>query len=135
MSASRIRFYERIGLLQTVQRRANGYRSYPPQAVNVLQLITAAQQAGFSLDELRALLPADLEDWDHHALLETLQQKIRDIDALQARLADNKAQLQAVLADVEAKPEDMDCATNARRVLTQFGLGDSQATGSESGQR
>lgn len=123
LAPSRIRFYEKIGLLKTVNRKANGYRSYPPEAVTVLKLITTAQQAGFSLDELRTLLPSDLADWDHGSLLEALQQKVRDIDEIQERLAQSKAQLQEVLAEIEAKPEDMDCATNARRVLSQFGLG------------
>lgn len=123
LAPSRIRFYEKIGLLKTVNRKANGYRSYPPEAVTVLNLITTAQQAGFSLDELRTLLPPNLADWDHSSLLEALQQKVRDIDEIQARLAQSKAQLQEVLAEIEAKPEDMDCATNARRVLSQFGLG------------
>jgi DNA-binding transcriptional MerR regulator len=122
LAPSRIRFYERIGLLKTVSRKANGYRSYPPEAVTVLKLITTAQQAGFTLDELRSLLPSDLADWDHHSLLGTLQQKIRDIEAIQKRLAHSKAQLQEILAEIEAKPDDMDCATNAQRVLSQFGL-------------
>lgn len=50
LAPSRIRFYEGIGLL-TVERRQNGYRTYPPQAVLVLDLIATAQQAGFSLDD------------------------------------------------------------------------------------
>lgn len=122
LAPSRIRFYERIGLLQTVSRKANGYRTYPPQAVTALKLITTAQQAGFSLDELRALLPSDLSDWDHSSLVGALQQKVHDIDEMQKRLAESKTQLQGVLAEIEAKPEDMDCATNAKRVLSQFGL-------------
>ena len=39
LAASRIRFYESIGLLKLVQRQANGYRSYPEEAVLVLNLI------------------------------------------------------------------------------------------------
>ena len=122
LAPSRIRFYERIGLLQTVSRKANGYRTYPPEAVTALKLITTAQQAGFSLDELRTLLPSDLANWDHGALLDALHQKVRDIEEMQVRLADSKTQLLEVLADVEAKPEDTDCATNAKRVLAKFGL-------------
>ena len=64
-------------------------------------------------------------------MLEALQQKVRDIDEIQARLAQSKAQLQEVLAEIEAKPEDMDCATNARRVLSQFGLGKSDTPATE----
>lgn len=123
LAPSRIRFYERIGLLKTVTREANGYRSYPPEAAMVLKLITTAQQAGFSLDELRELIPSDLSDWDHDSLLGALHQKIHDIEEIQEKLAQSKAQLLDILAEVEAKPEEMDCATNAKRVLSQFGLG------------
>jgi len=123
LTPSRIRFYERIGLLKTVRRQANGYRTYPPEAVDMLMLITTAQQAGFSLQELRALLPADLTSWDHGALLEALHLKVREIEAIQERLAASKARLLRVLSEVQARPEDMDCASNARRVLSRFGLG------------
>ncbi|WP_218839863.1 MerR family DNA-binding transcriptional regulator [Alloalcanivorax xenomutans] len=30
-----MRFYERIGLLKTVSRKANGYRTYPPNERDV----------------------------------------------------------------------------------------------------
>jgi DNA-binding transcriptional MerR regulator len=48
-------------LLKPVARRPNGYRMYPPEAALMLDLITIAQRAGFSLDEIRALLPV----WSH----------------------------------------------------------------------
>lgn len=119
LTNSRIRFYESAGLLKTVDRRPNGYRTYPPEAVVVLDLITTAQKAGFSLDEIRALLPSDLEQWEHGALIEALRRKVADIEALEVRLAQSKAQLVALIKDIEAKPEDIDCAANARRVLSR----------------
>ncbi|MFT4267810.1 MAG: MerR family transcriptional regulator [Xenophilus sp.] len=122
LAPSRIRFYERIGLLQAVERQANGYRSYPAEAVLVLRLIATAQQAGFSLDELRTLLPGDLGRWEHGALLDTLRRKVADIEALQAQLAQSKAQLVDLMAQIEARPRDMDCAANARRVLSGMRL-------------
>lgn len=124
LAASRIRFYEKIGLLRSVRRQSNGYRSYPPEAVTFLQLITSAQQAGFSLDELRSLLPADLSQWDHGSLVDAMRTKLADIEALQQRLAVSRAQLLEVLHEIESKPADMNCADNARRVLTQFGMGE-----------
>ena len=127
LAPSRIRFYERNGLLKTVKRQSNGYRSYPPEAVLVLGMITAAQKAGFSLDELRTLLPSDLTQWNHQALTDALRQKIQDIEEIQQRLADSKNQLQDVLNQVEAKPDDMDCATNARRVWSQISFGEAAA--------
>jgi len=120
LTHSRIRFYESAGLLKTVDRRPNGYRTYPPEAVLVLELIATAQKAGFSLDEIRTLLPPDLENWQHDALIEALRRKVKDIEALQARLKQSKAQLVALIEDIEAKPDDIDCAANARRLLSQM---------------
>lgn len=119
MTNSRIRFYERAGLLKTVERRPNGYRTYPPEAVVLLELITTAQKAGFSLDEIRTLLPPGLDQWDHAALIEALRRKVIDIEALETRLKQSKKQLVALIKDIEAKPDDMDCATNTRRVLSR----------------
>lgn len=120
---SRIRFYERVGLLKRVERLANGYRDYADDAVLALGLIAAGQRAGFSLDELRALLPRDLGQWEHGALLDALRGKVEDIEALQAQLAQGRAQLIGLMAQIEARPKDMDCAANARRVLAQMPLG------------
>lgn len=128
LAASRIRFYESIGLLKLVERQANGYRSYPEQAVLVLNLITTAQQAGFSLDELRTLLPQDLTQWQHGKLLDTLQAKVKDIEALEQRLAQSKTHLLALIDEIESKPDDIDCAANAKRVLSKMNLGEPSET-------
>ncbi len=129
LAASRIRFYERIGLLKAVERQANGYRSYPADAVLTLQLITAGQRAGFSLDELRTLLPNGLAQWEHGTLVDTLHRKVQDIEALQAQLAQSKAHLLELVAQIEAKPQDMDCTANARRVLAEMRLGQAPTKG------
>nr|WP_315595237.1 MerR family transcriptional regulator [uncultured Cupriavidus sp.] len=123
LAPSRIRFYEDIGLLK-VERKANGYRTYPPQAVLVLDLIATAQHAGFTLDEIRAVLPPDLAMWKPDSLLETLRNKVRDIEALEMRLAQSKSHINALLAEIEAKPEEIDCATNAERVLSRIRSGE-----------
>ncbi|MDP9941027.1 MerR family transcriptional regulator [Ectopseudomonas alcaliphila] len=133
LAASRIRFYESIGLLKLVQRQANGYRSYPEEAVLVLNLITTAQQAGFSLDELRTLLPQDLAQWEHGKLLDTLQAKVKDIESLQQRLAQSKAHLLALIDEIESKPDDIDCTTNAKRVLSKMNLGEPNETPKRTG--
>ncbi|MGE0281473.1 MAG: MerR family transcriptional regulator [Rhizobiaceae bacterium] len=120
LTQSRIRFYESIGLLKMVERRPNGYRTYPREAVVLLELIATAQQAGFSLDEIRTLVPSDLETWKHDGLLATLRRKVADIEALQKRLAQSRKQLLRLIADIEAKPGDVTCQDNARRVLTRM---------------
>ncbi|KAI3590802.1 Transcriptional regulator, MerR family [Cupriavidus sp. U2] len=127
LAPSRIRFYEGIGLLK-VERQANGYRSYPSQAVLLLNLIASAQQAGFTLDEIRALLPPDLAEWQHGSLVETLRNKVRDIEAMEARLAQSKAHIHALLADIEGKPAGIDCATNAKPVLSHIRSGEMEGS-------
>ncbi|MCA8063343.1 MerR family transcriptional regulator [Burkholderia sp. AU38729] len=119
LTPSRIRFYERIGLLTLVEREANGYRTYPQEAVTALDLITAAQKADFSLDEIRTLMPADLAQWPCASLLDALCGKVRDIEALEARLAQSKAQIVSLIADIAAKPESVDCATHAKQLLSR----------------
>ena len=123
LAASRIRFYEDAGLL-VAQRQANGYRDYPEQAVLLLELITGAQRAGFSLEEIRALLPPDMGQWQHEALIAMLQQKVADIEALQLRLAESRAHLLALIEDIQARPEGIDCAANSRRVLERVKRGE-----------
>ncbi|UWF60262.1 MerR family transcriptional regulator [Brucella sp. 2716] len=131
LAASRIRFYESIGLLRTVDRRSNGYRTYPEEAVLVLHLIATAQKAGFSLDEIRTLLPPDLDNWEHGALIEVLRRKVADIEALESRLARSKLQLLGLISDIEAKPDDMACADNARRVLSRLMAEEMEAPASQ----
>ncbi|MFT3731722.1 MAG: MerR family transcriptional regulator [Hyphomicrobium sp.] len=123
VSHSRIRFYEKIGLLKTADRRPNGYRTYSGDAVVMLDLIATAQNAGFSLDEIRALVPPDFANWKHGKLVATLRAKIADVEALQTKLAQSKKSLIKLLDEIEAKPAGMDCATNARRVLRQLQQG------------
>ncbi len=89
----------------------------------MLELIDTAQKAGFSLDEIRSLMPSDLEQWEHDGLLETLRRKVLELEALEARLAHSRGQLVSLIADIEAKPDDIDCASNARRVLSRLLVG------------
>ncbi|GGO58448.1 transcriptional regulator, MerR family [Roseovarius pacificus] len=117
---SRIRFYERIGLLKLVDRRSNGYRTYPPEALVVLNLIDTAQSAGFTLDEIRQMVPSDLDEWKHDGLLDALRAKVAEIAALEAKLKNSKAQIKRLIAEIEAKPDDMDCKDNARRIMANM---------------
>lgn len=129
LAASTIRFYESKGLLKSVDRLSNGYRAYPPEAVSVLAIIMNAQQTGFTLDEIRSILSATAEGWRHAELMATLQRKIGDIEAMERRLAQNKAQLHSLIALIDAKPEGMACEDNAARVMDSVGLQAPRKTG------
>ncbi|CAI3802919.1 hypothetical protein GLGCALEP_03107 [Pseudomonas sp. MM221] len=50
-------------------------------------------------------------------LLASLKRKVAEIEAMQQRLAQNRAQLLAVIAGIEDKPQGMDCEANAQRLI------------------
>lgn len=65
IATSAIRYYEEIGLVRPL-RRESGRRLFGNQAPNRLRAITAAREAGFTLEEIRRLLDSQTEgteDW------------------------------------------------------------------------
>lgn len=121
LAASRIRFYEASGLLEPARRQANGYREYGPEASTRLAIIDRAQGAGFSLDEIRAVLPPDLGAWPHDELLAALRHKVDEIALLERRLAQNRQHLETLIDEIENKPAGEDCAGAAQRMLDRLG--------------
>ena len=92
--ASRLRFYERRGVLPKAMRSGNGYRDYPDTAVKTLKLIDAAQQLGFSLNEIRDALSEAAPDFPSRAAmakalrgkLESIERHITEVHARRRRL-------------------------------------------------
>lgn len=117
LSTSKIRFYEAEGLIENVERGANGYRQYPPETVTMLGIVASAQRAGFTLDQIRYLMPAGSHGWKHEELAAALKQKVAEIDRLQEHLAQNKAQLIAVITGLENRPDDLSCSDNKERMF------------------
>ena len=128
LTASRIRFYEASGLISVVERGANNYREYTPDAVLLLEIITSAQNAGFSLEEIRRLMPprsdasldASLDSRHHDVLVGALKRKVAEIEALRERLAESLERLHGIIETIENKPEGLSCGDNAKRVMTRF---------------
>ena len=80
LSRDTLRFYEKRGLLAP-RRGANGYRDYPPEAVQWMRYVRTAQSLGFTLAEIEADLPL-LDDAEASAprLRAALQGKLQEID-------------------------------------------------------
>lgn len=89
-----IRFYERRGLLAQPARRRSGYREYAADDVVRIHFIKAAQQLGFTLNEIAELL--QLEQ-DSRAQCGDIQQraggKLRVIDEKIAALQRMRSEL------------------------------------------
>ncbi|CAD5110442.1 MerR family transcriptional regulator [Zestomonas carbonaria] len=120
LAPSRIRFYETSGLINSVERKANGYRDYAPDTVWILEIITGAQSAGFSLEEIRHLLPLNAKGWQHGELLDALKRKVAEVEVLQKRLEQSRTQLLVAIESIENKPEGIQCADNTQRVLERL---------------
>lgn len=58
VSTDTLRHYERKGVLRRPPRAANGYRRYPPEALERVLLVRRAIAFGFTLDELARILSA-----------------------------------------------------------------------------
>ena len=56
VSTDTLRHYEAKGLIKRPPRAANGYRSYPPETLQRVQLIRRSLAIGFTLDELADVL-------------------------------------------------------------------------------
>jgi DNA-binding transcriptional MerR regulator len=105
-----IRHYEAIGLLPTPQREGR-YRVYSTQSVERLMVIKCAQQLGFKLKELQAILQGHLGDalpWERasQAIARKQEELARQMAALQ--------KMQAGLAEFDAmlKHSNDNCTIN-----------------------
>jgi DNA-binding transcriptional MerR regulator len=91
----------------------------PPQSVQLLQIIITAQAGGFSLDEIRHLLPtAGMEKWNREKSIGTLKHKVEEIELLQRRLRQNKAKLLEVIQYAE-KPSQP-CGKHAEHLMKKL---------------
>ncbi len=59
--ASTIRYYEKMGLIET-QPRVSGRRSFDERAIFALRFVQLAQTAGFTVAEMKSLLESYAED-------------------------------------------------------------------------
>ncbi len=93
--ASTIRYYERRGLLAPASRSTSGYRLFDAQALARVRFILAAKEAGFALEDIRALLDLDARPG-------ACAQVKRLIDARLERVAQERRRLEAIEAALTA---------------------------------
>jgi DNA-binding transcriptional MerR regulator len=120
VSASRIRFYETAGLLAPDGRTATGYRVYGESAVQALRVNEQAQMAGFTLAEIKGMLPTGgTGEWNREGLLAALREKLTAIEELQKRLSRTKSKLREVIDDIESAQCGAD---HVDRIIASLGL-------------
>ncbi|MGA0602842.1 MerR family transcriptional regulator [Caulobacter sp. KR2-114] len=98
VAPSRIRFYERNGVLPPAGRGLNGYREYPQTAVKRLGLIDTSQRLGFSLAEIRAALAEAAPNFpSHDALARALRAKLAALDQHLKDVRARRREIEALL--------------------------------------
>ena len=106
VSADTLRYYEREGLIQPPARAANGYRSYREVDAQQVRFVRSAQALGFTLAEIRGMLPQlNAGRMDRGAIEAHLQAKIAEIDGhirqMQARKRELVATFNALSCPVD----------------------------------
>ena len=94
-----LRFYEAMGLLPAPSRAENGYRLYPPETVDLLKFIKAAQGLGLTLAEIKEVItirrtgrPPCIHARDLlKAKAKELDRKLADLVALRRRIRQSLA--------------------------------------------
>ena len=81
LNTSAVRYYERVGVLPQPER-VSGQRRYLPEAIDQLRTIQAAQQAGFSLEEITQLLRGVEDGRAAEELRVLAERKLPDVEAL-----------------------------------------------------
>lgn len=110
-----LRHWENMGLIEPAER-VNGRRRYRPLHVSRVATILLTKQAGFTLDQIKAILdapdgPARKELLRHHR------------DELDRRLAVLEASRQIVEHGIECRAEDFNRCPNFLRILEEMAAG------------
>lgn len=108
LSRDTLRFYEKENFIQAITRH-NGYKDYPQQTLQQLELIKTAKALGFSLAEIKqvSLLLAQ-GDIPASQLQQALQDKIALIDDKLAKLQQMRLLLLNALQGADC-PLRQDC--------------------------
>jgi len=111
-----IRFYEASGLLPSALRLDSGHRIYGRHDVTRLQFIRRARDFGMSIEQIRRLLEASVENSTAcTAARNIVRQQLAEIRAKRRELAKLEASLQTMAARC-----DETCGTGSQEFCTIF---------------
>lgn len=104
VTTSRIRFYERRGIIAPAARGQNGYRDYPKELVAILRFIEQAQSLGFSLKEIAGV---EIAEGDHPVscdeATQLLSKKLTAVDAIIAEAKLRKSRIKALIGELQER--------------------------------
>jgi DNA-binding transcriptional MerR regulator len=81
LSAHTIRYYERIGLIPSIERAANGHRRYSEDDIGWIEFLKCLRSTGMPISEMQRYVELQQEDdatlHDRLALLEAHRRRIK----------------------------------------------------------
>jgi Hg(II)-responsive transcriptional regulator len=105
-----LRYYERRGLLPSPPREGSGYRAYGSDAVRIVRFVKRAQELGFSLDDVEALLELAGGGPDGCEAVQRLTgERIAELDRRIADLQAMRTSLLRLVATCHRPRRDREC--------------------------
>ena len=108
-----LRFYERIGLIESPPRNQSGYRLYAGDNIKNAQMVINLRRLGLSIEELQQLMSEDEESSLRKRLSSILDQKLfyldQELGVLQGKRDDLDARLQALFTTPAHRPANCVC--------------------------
>ena len=104
VSTDTLRHYERKGVLARPRRGGNGYRQYPPEALDRVLLVRRALAFGFTLNELaRVLSVRDRGAAPCREVRALAASKLAEVEERLAQLAELRGELRSTLEEWDAR--------------------------------
>ena len=108
-----LRFYEQIGLLESVQRSESAYRLYGAEAVAMARLVIGLRHLELTIPELQQLMRDEGVATRRQRLLALMDERLRriylELSVLQGRCDDLAARHAALLATPRDRPPQCVC--------------------------
>ena len=117
VTTSRIRFYERRGIIPPAPRNPNGYRDYPVDLVALLRFVEQAQGLGFSLREIAGVKITQGEHFiSCDEALALLTAKLEAVSVLIAEAGQRKQRIEALIDELQATRQNVPLRQSAALV-------------------
>lgn len=124
VSTDTVRYYEKQGLIRSPERQVNGYRSYTEAHIGLVRFVRGAQALGFSLAEIRTILPQVAQGtFGRTEIEQQLKAKMAQIDAHMAQLKILKKELNSTFDALRCPPTQPVSTANATAPDSGSGAG------------
>lgn len=110
-----VRYYQRKGLLQRPET-PGGVNRYGEDDIRRLRFIRKAQQAGFTLNEIKQLMMLDSSQ-DHHRAYAIAMDRLQQLEVRIAEMQQARDSLKKLAGECASGKKDQPCA-----ILAAFGV-------------